>query len=740
MAKYSYATKDGKMKSIEAKSASEAQALVRSLADAAKGTGVMLDTGVQPVIQNNKVDVSKVKTGVKPFDEPKVDLKTTLIRTEERPDGTATNYYADGRKVTGSYVKEGKITRFVESPSGSSTKPTEFQDPKAVDTPAPTTPAAPTTPTDPKSQLLSRRNTLEGEISTLEQRILTRSERRQDALDDAGVFDDMRQLNKYKDELREIEDREVEIPIESRQRLRGRQATKTEFKADTRPELEDNLLKELAASRKVSRMTDVINTNLEIINDRFEAEKERDEFLHETKMKRLEKIETLYGNIITEEQKAALEDRKFQQSLLLESVKADNTLRSNLITEIAKKGVGGQALSGLMTASIDELVNHLGSTTSAANWGTMTPDEAARTLSSEDFDRYLKFKEFQAKGDEAAQEQLTAAIGKQQTAKSTVDLVTSLLNDKEGLTNSVGFGTGSWDFSIFGAGNETAGWRAKAKQLMSATTLNTLQELKSTGATLGSVTEKELQILATAGNALAPILDKNGNATGRFKMKEEDFVEVLQTMRLASMRTYIAASIGKEAFAAANYLNADYDTVEKRYQDLVANGTKPQGNFYQNDRSASAVSTAAEVIRREEGLRTEAYRDSTGTWTIGYGNTTINGRPVQPGDRLTPAQAENLMRESVVTNYTEFADQVTRPITDQQFAALTSFEYNLGSGVWSQPTGRQILAAINAGDLSTAGRLMLQYNKARNPATGQLEVNPVLAKRRAREASMLVTA
>src|SRR5690606_29826403 len=188
-----------------------------------------------------------------------------------------------------------------------------------------------------------------------------------------------------------------------------------------------------------------------------------------------------------------------------------------------------------------------------------------------------------------------------------------------------------------------------------------------------------LQILIDAQNRLGTVFDSNGNVTGRFEMAEEDFITALETMRMASMKTYIAASIGKDAYARAGYQNYDasnsddFEAIQKRFDDLKANGAAGTTDYYEQDYNEN-LDTAFEVLRREEGLRTEAYQDSTGTWTIGFGNTQINGRPVRPGDRLTPQQAETLMQQSVIQNYTNFADTITRPISSNQFAALTSFE------------------------------------------------------------------
>lgn len=655
-----------------------------------------------PVVQNGKVDLSNVKEGVTPFvEEPPVAPGTT--------------------PETGTYQKKADGSIVFEQ-----SKP-EFADISYEDL-------------TPEDQIKRTATTIADEIATLEEKMSNREQNRTDALDDAGVFEDMRTLNELKAELRTAEDRGLEIPIEGRQKLRGKQATKAEFNQLTRPAIENNLLEQLAASRATSRMTDTINTNIAIIDQQIKAETERDEFLYKQKQQRLEKVEAIYGDIMTEKQKAAAEAKKFEYDLILEGVKSDNSLRSDLIKEIAKKGVAGGQLMDVMNMSVEELLSYTGNLSSPSNWSEMTYEEAAMRLDPDSFKKYEAYKEFEKTASDEEKAAVEQSLAVTQTAKGTVSLIESMLNDKAGLKTSVGVGLGKFDFSILGAGVESTKFRANAKQLLSQATLDKLLELKAAGGTLGAISEKELEILSSAATALGAIIDDKGNVTGRFKFKENDFITALETMRSASMKTYIAASIGKEAYARAGYQNADFETIQKRYTDLLENGTQPQTNYADDElKNPVNLDAAFETIKQEEGLRTEAYQDSTGTWTIGFGNTQIGGRPVRPGDKLSVAQAETLMQQSVISKYTSFADKVQKQISPNQFAALTSFEYNLGSGVWQTPTGSQILSLVNDGKYADAGRLMLQYNKSRNPSSGQLERNNVLAQRRAREASMLLT-
>lgn len=85
------------------------------------------------------------------------------------------------------------------------------------------------------------------------------------------------------------------------------------------------------------------------------------------------------------------------------------------------------------------------------------------------------------------------------------------------------------------------------------------------------------------------------------------------------------------------------------------------------------------LIKKYEGLRLNAYRCPVGVPTIGYGHT----RGVKMGDTITPADANELLREDV--------GEVEKAITQQmvlsdiklrqgQFDALVSFAFNLGMG------------------------------------------------------------
>ncbi len=139
---------------------------------------------------------------------------------------------------------------------------------------------------------------------------------------------------------------------------------------------------------------------------------------------------------------------------------------------------------------------------------------------------------------------------------------------------------------------------------------------------------------------------------------------------------------------------------------------------------ATALSAnGLDLIKGFEGLRLGAYQDSAGVWTIGYGHT----GNVQPGDRITQAEADALLQQDTAWAQQAVRDQVKVPLTQGQFDALTSFTFNLGAGALSRST---LLQKLNAGDYAGA---QAEFGKWVN-AGGQ--VLQGLVRRRAAEAEL----
>ncbi|CAI1182868.1 lysozyme [Serratia proteamaculans] len=102
------------------------------------------------------------------------------------------------------------------------------------------------------------------------------------------------------------------------------------------------------------------------------------------------------------------------------------------------------------------------------------------------------------------------------------------------------------------------------------------------------------------------------------------------------------------------------------------------------------------LIKRFEGCKLNAYQDSVGVWTIGYGWTQpVDGRKIGPGMAIDQATAERLLKCGLV-QYEQGVNQLVKVIITQgQFDALVSFAYNLGLRSLSTST---LLRKLNAGD------------------------------------------
>lgn len=112
-----------------------------------------------------------------------------------------------------------------------------------------------------------------------------------------------------------------------------------------------------------------------------------------------------------------------------------------------------------------------------------------------------------------------------------------------------------------------------------------------------------------------------------------------------------------------------------------------------------------DVVREFEGLRLEAYLDTGGVWTIGYGHT---GEEVRRGLTIDLAQAETWLTEDLREAEGYVSKLVKVRLTQNQFDALVSFVYNIGGTAFSKST---LLKKLNAGDYEGAANQLLRWNK-----------------------------
>ena len=137
-------------------------------------------------------------------------------------------------------------------------------------------------------------------------------------------------------------------------------------------------------------------------------------------------------------------------------------------------------------------------------------------------------------------------------------------------------------------------------------------------------------------------------------------------------------------------------------------------------------STGLALTRSFEGLRLEAYQDSGGVWTIGYGHT---GPEVRAGQRITEAEAVALLREDLASAERCVRTAVKVPLSQCEFDALVDFCFNAGRGNFLHST---LLRRVNREDFAGAAVQFGLWVFAGG------ERQPGLVRRRAAEAAMFL--
>ena len=117
---------------------------------------------------------------------------------------------------------------------------------------------------------------------------------------------------------------------------------------------------------------------------------------------------------------------------------------------------------------------------------------------------------------------------------------------------------------------------------------------------------------------------------------------------------------------------------------------------------------AIALLHHFEGCRLTAYRCPAGVPTIGWGNTVYaNGKPVQMGDTITQATADELFR-AVLAKFEVAVEKAAPGTPPHQFGALTAFAYNVGIGALQSST---LLRLHRAGNHAGAAKQFLRWDK-----------------------------
>ena len=168
--------------------------------------------------------------------------------------------------------------------------------------------------------------------------------------------------------------------------------------------------------------------------------------------------------------------------------------------------------------------------------------------------------------------------------------------------------------------------------------------------------------------------------------------------------------------------------------------TKPQGVAVAAPPRLSAPATrhpdGVELIKEFEGFRDRAYPDPASggdPWTIGYGFTRIDNKPVRPGQTLSQPAADQLLEEMLAAMASRYTTKIPfwDEMHDKQQSCLLSFGWNLGEDFYGDETGfHTITQCLRSKDWLKVPEALLLYCM---PGTA---VHAGLLRRRTAEADL----
>lgn len=122
---------------------------------------------------------------------------------------------------------------------------------------------------------------------------------------------------------------------------------------------------------------------------------------------------------------------------------------------------------------------------------------------------------------------------------------------------------------------------------------------------------------------------------------------------------------------------------------------------------------AYKIIRLFEGCSLKIYLDIVGIPTVGYGHVLSQAEyeslKLASKTSITQAEADNFLYADVAIFASSILKLTSVKLNDNQFAALISFVFNVGSGAYQRSTLRQ---KLNRGDYEGAADQFLRWSKA----------------------------
>jgi lysozyme len=178
-----------------------------------------------------------------------------------------------------------------------------------------------------------------------------------------------------------------------------------------------------------------------------------------------------------------------------------------------------------------------------------------------------------------------------------------------------------------------------------------------------------------------------------------------------------AVLAGVLAFGSCPKSTSEEKSPESIEQTLIFNYQSP----ILEDKSYSPSQDIVDFLKDFEDLRTETYLDQGGKPTICYGHL------IKPGEqfgRMNEEECSDLLREDMSRYENAVRENVSVPISQNQYDALVSLSYNIGTGAFKDST---LLRKLNSGDYEGAAEQFDVWNKVSG------KVSRGLVNRRAKE-------
>ena len=133
------------------------------------------------------------------------------------------------------------------------------------------------------------------------------------------------------------------------------------------------------------------------------------------------------------------------------------------------------------------------------------------------------------------------------------------------------------------------------------------------------------------------------------------------------------------------------------------------------------------LIKKFEGCRLQAYKCTSGVWTIGYGHT---GSEVHKDFKITQKEADIYLKHDLIIHANNVNKLVKVPLNQNQFDALVSLVFNIGYGAFK---GSTLLRLLNQGKYKEASEQFAVWRLSGG------KVSEGLIRRRAEEKKLFVS-